>query len=118
MEKHIKIARAHRALSWFYLVLIVLFAILFFVIGKDGKNEAPIAGMIYFFVLFGVVFAAHHFIAKGARERKPWARVASIIVACLMLLGFPIGTLIGIYLLVNGIPSWENGSSPDAARTT
>ncbi len=95
-------------MSWVYLVVIVLLGVVYLFVGNVGNGDALIAAMIYSFVFLGIVFAAHHSIARGARERKPWARVASIIVACLMLPGFPIGTIIGIYLLVNGIPSWES----------
>ncbi len=43
----------------------------------------------------------HGVIAFGAARSAPWARIASMVVGGWMLFGFPIGTVIGVYLLVN-----------------
>jgi membrane-bound ClpP family serine protease len=104
MEKHIKVARAHRALSWLHaLMLVLLGAMIFFVKDANMPN-----GVFVVLAFFAALFALHYFIGRGASARQHWARVASIMVAVLMLLGFPVGTIIGIYLLMNGIPSWDN----------
>ena len=73
--------------------------------GLDSNARQP--AFILPVLLFGVVIAAHLATAKGAREAKPWARTASIIISVFMLLGFPIGTLIGVYLLANTWKPWS-----------
>jgi hypothetical protein len=111
MERHIKVARVHRALSWFYGLITLLLLVLLLTSG----HESPPLGVVYILSLFGGIFALHHFTAKGARETKPWARKTSIGIALLMLLGFPLGTLIGVYLLRNTWGNWEK--EPDIAES-
>lgn len=103
MEKHIKVARVHRALSWFYgLITLLLLTLLL----TSGHEISPL-GFGFILAIFGGIFALHHFTAQGARDTKPWARKTSIGIALFMLPGFPIGTLIGIYLLRNTRGDWE-----------
>ena len=106
MDNNIKVARAHRALSWLYGLCVVLFSLVFFL---PGKEHAP-AASYFILIFFGCLFALHHFTAKGARERKHWARNTSRGIAIFMLLGFPVGTLIGIYLLFNS-SGWDNATN-------
>jgi uncharacterized membrane protein len=103
MEKHIKVARVHRGLAFFYGFSMV-FAVAALIIQpiKDFTTAE-----ILFFAILAALLLLHFFVAKGAREKKPWARGASIAIASLMLLGFPVGTIIGVYLLSNAVPSWE-----------
>ncbi len=63
-----------------------------------------------------VLFLAHHLTAKGARDKKPWARVSSIAISIFMLIGFPVGTLIGIYLLSNTWNEWDQDANPGVVR--
>jgi hypothetical protein len=68
--------------------------------------NARTASVAFPAIVFGIVFLAHFITAKGARQSKPWARTASIVISVLLLLGFPVGTLIGIYLLANTWSPW------------
>lgn len=102
MQRSIKVYRAHRALALLYFLLIVLLAVIYLV--ADDVSGASIAFPV---LVMGILFAAHYFTAKGAKESRPWARVSSIVIALLLLLGFPIGTLIGIYLLYNTWKPWK-----------
>lgn len=101
MEKHIKAARAHRALSWLYALIGILFLIIYFT--PSGVSTEGALSLAIFFL---AIFALHHFTARGAREKKPWAQNTSRVIAVLMVPGFPFGTLVGIYLLVNSWSSW------------
>lgn len=103
VEKHIKIARAHRALSWLYALITGLMLALMWLPG-GGKTPAAlylVAGM------FAAMFALHHFTARGARAQHPAARIVSMVIGGLMLFAFPLGTIIGIYLLVNAAEPWS-----------
>jgi hypothetical protein len=52
-------------------------------------------------LLFNVVLAAVSWVtAGGIEEQKSWARWAGIVLGLLELLSFPIGTVIGIAILV------------------
>jgi len=104
MEKHIRVARAHRAVSWLAAFVFILFYILLFVVNKEPK---PI-GLYFEWAFIGGFSFLNHSIAMAAYNKKPWARKTSRIVAYFMLLGFPVGTVIGIYLLRNTWPATES----------
>lgn len=110
MERHIKVARAHRALSWLYLVIIALLVVLM-VSQPDAIGPATVGPLI----LMSALFLAHHMTARGARQSRPWARRCSIVISVLLLLGFPIGTLIGVYLLCNTWRPWQADVAVPAA---
>lgn len=97
MERNVKVARAHRAISWLYALVTLLFFIVFLISEKSATTSA----FLLVFLFFGGLFVLHHFTAKGAFDKKPWAKYTSRGIAVLMLFGFPVGTLIGIYLLYN-----------------
>jgi len=95
MESASNTQRAHLALFMCYLVLssVIVWAL-------GASRAAP--GL----VVVGVVGALHLAIAIGAGARKEWARIASLATGCLMLIGFPIGTMIGLYLIINARSDW------------
>ncbi len=39
-------------------------------------------------------------VGRGLRKLRSWARIPTVIFACLGLFGFPVGTLINVYILV------------------
>jgi hypothetical protein len=43
--------------------------------------------------------AGYAFAAWGLRALRPWGRIVGIVIACIGLIGFPIGTLINAYIL-------------------
>ncbi|WP_457282165.1 hypothetical protein [Polaromonas sp. P5_D5] len=91
---NIRSMSVHRGLCVFY----GLFGVALFVLLWDGVDGESIIGPGLLVLAFGTV---HGVIAFGAARSRPWARTSSIVVACLLLLGVPIGTLIGVYLLAN-----------------
>jgi hypothetical protein len=110
MEAHLKSSRAHRALSWLYASLALVSLLLPYMALTEGvdRSFSFVAKTLFFFVFFGSFFVIHHLVARGARERKEWARITSRILAAIFCLAFPVGTIIGIYLFVNS--SWPNPS--------
>src|SRR5688500_17404544 len=111
MGAHIKTARAHVAISWFY-ALVGLLACLFpyLVITRDtGSRPGAVMLSFAFPAIFFLLFLLHRTIARGARQAKNWARIATIIVGVVSLFGFPVGTIIGVSLLVHS--SWKMPSS-------
>ena len=85
------------------LILAVVFAGVATVVGIDGDSDAavaiPIIGLtgmatVSFLAVWslpGVI------IGIGLVRRRPWARIAGIVVAILGLIVFPFGTVLGVY---------------------
>lgn len=104
MDSQTKVFRTHRAISWLYGAISGgLAAVIVFVLLKGDRHALEMAPGAIFFAL---LFAAHHFTAQSCKQGKPGGRIASIVIACIMLIGFPIGTLIGTYLLSNTWRPW------------
>ncbi|MDE2463652.1 MAG: hypothetical protein KGO02_08070 [Alphaproteobacteria bacterium] len=59
---------------------------------------------------------AHWYAAKGARDGKRYGKVLSRIIGTLWLFGFPIGTVLGIYLWSQTGRKWK--ASNEAASTS
>jgi hypothetical protein len=51
--------------------------------------------------------ALHLAVSIGAGAQKDWARVISLGMGYLMLVGFPIGTIIGLHLIANAKTDWR-----------
>ena len=52
--------------------------------------------------------AFHLAIWWGAKQRKGWARVLSLISGILSLPGFPVGTIVGVYLIYLAWSKWKD----------
>lgn len=115
MERYEKVARVHRALAWFYSIFLVLFTLLGLLALYRG-NYSSLGGLVFGFIFFGGLFALHYFVARSAWQKKPGARTASRIIGFFMLFGFPIGTIIGIYLLMNAWSPWDTPSDAPTER--
>lgn len=101
MGNHLRVARVHKVLSLIYLALgcIVLPMIAYLIYQDSVKvNRTVEVGFLIFVFLFAYF---HHCISKAAKELMPWAKVASVIIGIFLLSGFPIGTLVGVYLILN-----------------
>ncbi len=108
MEAHIKTARAHAAISYFYVFVATLacaFPYLVLTSAEPARvGEVMLASI--FPLIFFCLFILHQLVARGARQHKDWARIATIVIGIISVFGFPVGTIIGIYLLVNS--SWAD----------
>lgn len=94
--------RVHRIFSFaFFGFAILLLAISVSLQDQDALSLA-LTGL--FFMAFGV---AHWYGAKGAREGKAYGRFLSRVFGMLWLIGFPITTLLGIYVLSRAGSSWK-----------
>lgn len=65
----------------------------------SGKALGAIFGLLFALLLF--------FTSRGLMHQKQWARITTIILGGLMLLGFPIGTVIGIILIYGMTKGWQ-----------
>jgi VIT1/CCC1 family predicted Fe2+/Mn2+ transporter len=102
MDARTKVFRVHRALAYVYAFAGSAVCL---VMGVSG--DLHMATALPLVLVLAFVFALHFLTARACKNDKPWGRKASIALSVLMLFGFPVGTLVGIYLLVNTWKPWE-----------
>ncbi len=99
-NNHIRLMRFHIALSVFYLSVAIPLSILLGRAVERGGALLKDTYLFYLFVFFIYVFWVIHLVlAVGSKKRLTWARRASEFVGVIMLMGVPIGTIIGYFLL-------------------
>ena len=100
-------ANIHRVLAWIYGVIGALFVVL-------GLSDGKVHVALFIGLIFGAIAGLHAALCVGARNRNDIAKVGSIIVGVLMLAGFPIGTIVGIFLIYNAAKNWPPRRDPAA----
>jgi hypothetical protein len=96
MESASNTQRAHLALFMFHLVLASVL-----VWGFGAGKATP------WLVILGLMGTSHIAIAIGSASQQEWARIGSLCWGCVLLIGFPIGTMVGIYLIANAKSDWS-----------
>ncbi len=110
METHVKILAILKIVfgSLGLIMALIIFLIFGSVVGlivmdedEDGGPDVG-AGLVgiagTFIIFFLLLFSIPHFIAGyGLFKHAEWARILAIVLACLDLIAFPIGTALGIY---------------------
>jgi len=98
-----------RVLAW---VQMAAFTILVASIAITMVSQGKISPLASFMALLCmVVFLLYFCIGKAIQKHKGWGRTVGIIMGALMLFGFPIGTLIGAYILWCLIKGWDELSA-------
>ncbi len=105
MSPREKVYRAHRALAFLYGGLTVVMLFIGFQASTARSGMGPIIGPA---LIIALLFALHMAVAVGAKRQRLWSRTASQVIGGLMLIGFPVGTLIGVYLLANTWRPWQS----------
>jgi hypothetical protein len=103
MSHHHGAASAHRTIAGLYGLGTAVIALVMLL---DDESRLPLIARVLIPAMPLVPLALHLAIAYGAERCMPWARVASIVLGLLMLAGFPIGTALGVWLLINALPQW------------
>ena len=98
-------------LAWLVLVVMVLVGSIMMIIGgaagvSGEEGAAAVAGvgigMAIFYIIMGVViFFLYFMTAKGVANKKNYGKIMAIIFGILMLFSIPIGTILGIIILIN-----------------
>ena len=90
----------HRVIAWIYVGILAIFVIIAAFAGTHGAEVLAVGSV------FGVIAGLHAALAAGARRRSGIAKLGSFIVGLLMLLAFPIGTIVGGILIYNAVQDW------------
>ncbi|OGP66447.1 MAG: hypothetical protein A2Z19_06185 [Deltaproteobacteria bacterium RBG_16_54_18] len=110
LKLYAKAGRIIRLLAWIsgISVLAIAAAVLVPLIAKPQPAEAgPIAVLMIVLVLI-VLFVYFQLTLGGAiKQHKEWGRNVGIGYSVILLFGFPIGTIVGIYVLYCLIKGWD-----------
>ena len=104
MKQHISLVAA---LNIGFGIIRLLIGLVIMVILSTAGFISGDAGAMTITTLVGIIIALFFSIKSvpeilggfGLLKRKPWARIVIIIIGCVDLIEFPIGTAIGIYTL-------------------
>jgi hypothetical protein len=108
METHVKVLGLLQIILGALGIAVALFVLLMFgglaglvaATGEEGSEiAAPILGFIGLFaVTFLLILAIPGFIVGiGLLRFRPWARILGIILSILLIIHFPLGTVVGVY---------------------
>jgi len=93
--------------AWFLAVGAALFIIVYGIaaLGAGAQGYDAWAGMflaigVAVTVIMGGLGALLFYTARGIREQKNWARIVGIVIGALDILNVPIGTILGIFILI------------------
>jgi len=104
--RNLGLLRLHRV---FYLAYFGFFAILVLIglvamLRQDGEDAIGFIGVGLLLSPMGIL---HWFAAKGARLGKSYGRTASRVIAVFLFLGFPIGTIVAIFIFSRVGKQWH-----------
>jgi len=95
LEQYLKVASTiHKILFWLYVVAFI---------GLSWLHVTTTLHVwqAYFLPLIPLVLGLVHFQTyRGLEKRRKWARKVSIGIGVLLLFGFPVGTIVGVALLI------------------
>jgi len=99
-----------QVMGWLTIVSAVIFFIGFIIgsviIGTSGEEgaltgSAIMGGVGLIIAIISAVFGVLYLLtAKGITNKKNWAKIVGIILGILSLPGIPIGTILGIFILI------------------
>lgn len=98
--------RLHRVFFLAFAAFAVIMLLIGLLIIFRGGEDAGIGLVGLGFLPIGIT---HWYAAKGAMEGKSYGKLISRIIGTLWLVGFPIGTALGIYVWLNTGNKWKHG---------
>ena len=101
-QEHINTEATIKSVGLLYYLgafIVVLYGLMCIILGISSGRDAT-----WVSILIGVVLLAigigQGVVAYGLRRLQSWARIPTVILSSIGLIGFPVGTLINIYILV------------------
>ena len=87
-------------MMFFYIALCVLVPCGFLFVFQEAGEKIPALGIVILFGLLSVPMLSHALAMRGAAQGKKWGCYLSKVLGVGLLFAFPVGTLIGIYILI------------------
>jgi hypothetical protein len=73
------------------------------------SESAELIGLLVVMLVFSIFII---YVGRALRQHKEWARMVGMLYAVLILLAFPVGTIIGVYILWKLGLKWKESSPP------
>lgn len=88
-------------------------AILIAILLPIFSANVPVGTTVYLLLLLLAIPIFLFFLGKSIKQHKKWARIVGMICSGILLFGFPIGTVIGGYILLGLVYGWESQPEED-----
>jgi hypothetical protein len=114
MRACVKAGRLFKLLGWLGIIGgVALTAAMAIPVFLNGSGDSAVIGMMAMeFAFFVVLGVAHLVVGSALNQHKNWARIVGIVYGSVSLIGFPVGTVVGAFLLWWLVKNWD-----DAAQT-
>ena len=106
LSSTVKAGRLIRMFGWVNLVFSIAVIVAFGISSMAGSEPVPEWDWLFFAPAILVSLVAL-LVGAGVKSYKTWAKIAGAALAVICLLYFPIGTLIGIFVLVYLARGWK-----------
>ena len=94
----------YKILGWIEIIVGVILGLVFIIGGIAGGSQTMaagiIGGLVYIVIMGGIGALFIWYIAKGIENKNSGAKIVGIIFGIIMLFGVPIGTVLGIFILI------------------
>ena len=107
MKAYVKAGRIIRLFGWLQLLGFIGMAIAIIIPFFAGNRSLPDTLSLIPMISIAFLLILFFKIGTAIKEHQNWGRIAGIILAIIMLFGFPIGTIIGGYILWSLIKKWD-----------
>lgn len=110
LKPYEKAGRLVRVLAWISLVALLGIGVALLVPMIQGNHNGLVTLMplVIFLAFLGAMTWFQFFLGTALKEHKDWARIVGIVYGVLNLPAFPIGTIIGGFLLYWLIKGWDD----------
>ncbi len=101
---------AHLLEIFSWVLLFIIFTMVASVLVVSFMGEEPEKSSMDFWLLIGGIFALCMLLiytARALREHKHWARYIGVILAIGALIAFPVGTVLGLFILNSLHKGWH-----------
>lgn len=119
MPGYIKAGKILRVLGWLQAVLAGCGALFTVMMLAMPQVQTDRRGMVVTVALVATVLCAlsallQLWVGRAVLDHKNWGRTVGIVIGVLNLPGFPIGTVVGGFIIYYLVSGWDNAAAPAA----
>lgn|GEM_PF-5718199 len=107
-----------RLMGWLSLIgLAAIFAAILIPVLSDSGAAASLSEVIFLGLVALVIPAIYLITGRAVKQGKKWGKVTAVVIGCVSLLNFPIGTVVGIATFFYLKKGWgESSASTEQSR--